>query len=244
MIYCICPFSREDFQQNVWNNFINQNFSDKKLIIIQNSEAKWKELSDEIILESDKGISEALNIGLDYIRKNGKYNDWFCKFDDDDIYLPEYLNQIYSISQIGAQAIGKASCWIRNTEYKMWFYKDQQKKWCENEVIFGGTIAGRMLESVNFQHVDRSGEDSIWWREMYSYKRYIAPASQYIYCRYNNHNHAFGFSDNSLKNIYSGKLYEVIQGNPVENYPVEMEMVRNKLTPADFDQMVKEAKNV
>jgi glycosyltransferase involved in cell wall biosynthesis len=243
MIYCICPFSRNDFQTNVLNNFSSQSFIDKKLIIVQNAGAKWNNTSDEIILESETGISEALNTGLEYIRKFGKYDDWFCKFDDDDIYLPEYLQQVNFAANIGAQAIGKSSVWIRNSENKLWFYQDNQKQWCnDGEVVFGGTLGGNIRYAVNFKHVDKAGEDLIWWREMFNTKKYLTSASQYIYCRYQNHNHAFVYSDESLKQLYSGKLYEVIEGNPSENYPIKMELIRKKLTAADFDQIVKELK--
>jgi glycosyltransferase involved in cell wall biosynthesis len=102
---------------NVFNNFRHQTHDEKVLLIVQNNGGEWtdpsgKEIINRIILESDTGVSQPMNVGLDWVRKNGKSNDWFCKFDDDDVYLPGYLESINNIINMGVDVTGRNACWV------------------------------------------------------------------------------------------------------------------------------------
>jgi hypothetical protein len=239
MIYCIVPFSRSSFQQNVCNNFYCQNYNDKQLIIVQNCGAKWNKQSNEIILESENGVSQPMNIGLEWIRQNGNKNDWFTKFDDDDSYFPNYLNTIKEGIEKGADVIGRSSGWIKNTENKLWFIKTEQECFSNNN-CHGPTLAGRIDISEDFPIVKQYGEDQQWWDNHRQYKQWHGPANSFVYNRYINHNHAYPLSDRTMKHIYSGRLYDVIKGSPENNYPTEMKLIQEQLYGDDFDNLLKD----
>jgi len=239
-IYCIVPFSKQAFEQNAWNNFNQQLYKNKKLIVVQNCGAKWCKKEDEIILESNDGVSQPMNVGLDWARQNSNKNDWFTKFDCDDRYLSRYLNTIEDTIEKGAQIVGRNSCWIKNCDDKLWFVEGVSECWCNGQFCHGPTLAGRIDISPNFPVVAKFGEDELWWDLTRQYKQWIGPSHSFIYCRYKKANHAYPFSDDSFKDIYSGRLYESIKGTPEEDRPTEMKLIQKQLYSEDFDRMISE----
>jgi len=239
-IYCIVPFSKQTFEQNAWYNFDQQLYQDKKLIVVQNCEARWTKKADEIILESENGVSQPMNKGLEWIRRHGNKNDWFCKFDVDDRYLPKYLNTIEEGIKKGADIIGRNTCWVKNCENKLWFIEGVAECWCNGQYCHGPTLAGRVDISPDFPIVAKFGEDEKWWELTVKNKQWIGPSHSFVYCRYYNGDHSYPFSDDSFKDIYTGRLYECIKGSPENNYPTEMKIIQKQLYSEDFDRMIKE----
>ena len=84
------------YLQNIINNFIRQDYENKKLIIIFNSNINKDTVKDilysngimEYILEiiPDKTLGECLNHSTTLL----EYDIW-CKMDDDDYYGKDYL---------------------------------------------------------------------------------------------------------------------------------------------------------
>ena len=177
-----------------------------------------------------------MNVGLEWMRNYCRPDDWFCKFDDDDLYYENYLSSINQESS----ACGRNSCFMKNTQGEILFIEGKQEAWCDKEYVFGPTICGKLRDSVDFRHVDQYGEDQIWWEEMSNKRRYLGPAHSFIYCRHSNHNHAFSFSDESFKNLYAGRLYKCLRWSIKENKPLEMQLIKKELESADFDRMIAE----
>ena len=115
-----------------------------------------------------------------------------------------------------------------------------QNCWCDKEYCHGPTLAGKIDISPDFPIVEKFGEDQMWWDLTRSYKQWISCSRDFIYCRYKNHNHAYPFSDESMKHIYAGYLYEVINGNPEEDYPKKIKIIEKKLNSLDFNNMIME----
>lgn len=110
--------NRPDSLENVLANYLRQNYPQKELIIVVNSEGinisewhqKTAEHSDIKILQvdSNKTLGECLNHGVDH----ASYN-YVAKCDDDDYYAPNYLSDSMPLfAATGAQIVGKLSMYV------------------------------------------------------------------------------------------------------------------------------------
>lgn len=195
MIWLIVPFSRPNFLRNVIANFRRLEFNDKKLLLVCNGDAEGFSTDEGVVIESENGVAEPMNAGLEYIRKHGKGSDWFCKFDDDDLYLEKYLNGPLEAQSKGARFGGQLAAWMKTTDNKLWFIDGPQNEW-GTEGAHGPTLFGS-IDCIDFPHVDKWGEDALWYRGMASEfgSGWLTNANDFCWMRYKNHNHAFPFGD-------------------------------------------------
>jgi cellulose synthase/poly-beta-1,6-N-acetylglucosamine synthase-like glycosyltransferase len=118
MISIITCTVREHLISNIIDNFTNQLFQDKELIIILNQDemdinlikGKIGSIKGVTIyqLPQDYTLGECLNYGIE----KAKY-DVIAKFDDDDYYGPEYLKEaMNALKKTNANIVGKEEFFV------------------------------------------------------------------------------------------------------------------------------------
>ncbi|UOE55079.1 glycosyltransferase family 2 protein [Bacillus sp. CMF12] len=168
MVSIICCTMRQDYMENVFENYENQVWKEKELIIILNNDemdkAAWQKRAKEshnvtvFQLREEVTLGECLNIAI----LNSRYNI-IAKFDDDDFYAPNYLAQsVRTLKKTKADIVGKRTVY-------MYFQKEKllaiQKPGKENRFvkhgIKGATLVFRkeIMDHVRFPKVNL-GEDT------------------------------------------------------------------------------------
>jgi cellulose synthase/poly-beta-1,6-N-acetylglucosamine synthase-like glycosyltransferase len=118
MISIITCTVREHLISNIIDNYTNQLFQDKELIIILNQDemdinlikGKIGSIKGVTIyqLPQDYTLGECLNYGIE----KAKY-DVIAKFDDDDYYGPEYLKEaMNALKKTNANIVGKEEFFV------------------------------------------------------------------------------------------------------------------------------------
>ncbi|SDY45962.1 Glycosyl transferase family 2 [Proteiniborus ethanoligenes] len=114
--------NRPRYMQNVFENYNQQSFKDKELILVLNNnkmnmqewtrEAKKHDNISVFQVDEKKTLGYCLNFGIE----KAKYNI-IAKFDDDDYYGPEYLSQSIKGFKY-ADVIGKYTTFVyfQNTQ--------------------------------------------------------------------------------------------------------------------------------
>jgi hypothetical protein len=197
MIWLIVPFSRPDFFGNVLDNFSRLSLPEKKLLLVCNGAARGftSTVPHMTVIESEDGVAEPMNAGLEYARQHGKSQDWFCKFDDDDLYLEGYLDGVLEAQSKGARFGGQVAAWMKTRDDNLWFINGPQQTWGKDGA-HGPTLFGT-IDCVDFPHVERWGEDGLWYLEMVEQfgPGWLTTAKDFCWMRYHNHNHAFPIGD-------------------------------------------------
>ena len=133
--------------KNIFNNYNNQNYLNKELILIINSNISQIEyiniaidmnVKDYYIYNLNENITlgECLNYSTE--KMNGVF---WAKMDDDDIYMPGYLDEaIKTLLLTKADLVGKNSVILhdKNTGiiYDLNRYKNMFIDFCERSYIF------------------------------------------------------------------------------------------------------------
>lgn len=165
-LWVICPNKREALAPRVIAQFkaAREFVAEAKpiLILARDGEGFSEELEPGVwlVYSYKRGISEALNAGLDlaldYMRDP---RDYFTKWDDDDTYRPISLLPYVCAAQVAEDrdqplwVAARSTIWIRVPDGRLWFAATKEPQ--------GGTLAGPIRGPV-FPHVDRCGEDRLW----------------------------------------------------------------------------------
>lgn len=138
--------NRGEYLENIINNYLQQTFKDKELIVIINKDSinlnevkdRVKDLKNVYIykLAENKTLGECIN----YAVQKSK-NEYIAKFDDDDYYAPNYLMDMMNVFKFSdAEVVGKKSMYI--------YYEALKKlaiKYPENEHKYTDFVAGATL---------------------------------------------------------------------------------------------------
>jgi hypothetical protein len=198
MIWLIVPFSRPHLFGNVLDNFNRLSLPEKRLLLVCNGAARGFVGTGVTVIESDDGVAEPMNAGLEFARANGKSKDWFCKFDDDDLYLEGYLDGVLEAQAKGAKFGGQLAAWMKTKDDQLWFIDGPQETW-SSEGAHGPTLFGS-IDCIDFPHVDRWGEDALWYRGMAAEfgPGWLTSARDFCWMRHKNHDHSFPFGDTAI----------------------------------------------
>lgn len=193
MNWFLCPFSRPENVKLVEENWLNQSI-DTKLLVIANG-CEYKGNATKIITIDNKSAVKALNIGLNYLKEND-LKGVYARMDDDDIYLPNYINDV-EISLIDADysVISVTNIQLTNNEIIKFGMEGLH-------ISSGGTIASRISESVYFQNKFPI-EDSFWCEDMYKLKKRFKSRSSDSYIRIRHKGCASVMTDDQFKRIGS-----------------------------------------
>jgi hypothetical protein len=152
-----------------------------------------------------------MNAGLAYVRKKGAPTDWFCKWDDDDYYGPDYVRTVVDGIERGADIVGRSAAWVRTETERLWFIEGLQNQW-SNDLGFHGPTLASAIDCPNFPLVDEWGEDFAWLNEMAAAgrsKRWHSSAHDFCWMRQGTeHGHAFPFSAPTLAGMQAFNVYD------------------------------------
>ena len=207
MFWLIVPFSRPEMVSNVLANASRQHAGSCELVMVRNGRARdfCRRSTDRIhwIDSPDDSIAGAMNAGLDYAKPLARPGDWWCKLDDDDWYGPNYLSLIAVARERGANLAGKAACWYRTREGKLWFFDGPQDQWVNKWHLFGPTLAAS-FDCEPFPDTGVWGEDVAWLKAMLARgaRAWACKAGSFCWMRYAEpHRHSFGFGDQTIARL-------------------------------------------
>lgn len=114
----ITPTNKHKYIDNIFNNYCRQTYKDKELIIVLNNNKfnieEWLEKAKKFEnirifqIEGKSSLADCLNFAV----RQSK-NDVIAKFDDDDYYAPNYLEDAMSIIKKGnVKVVGKSKYYV------------------------------------------------------------------------------------------------------------------------------------
>ncbi|MFC3886629.1 glycosyltransferase family 2 protein [Bacillus songklensis] len=173
MVSIVCCSMRQNFMENVFQNYERQAWKEKELIIILNKDnmdiTKWEERAKQSQGVSVYQLSEEVTLGecLNYGIEKAKY-DFIAKFDDDDYYAPHYLAQsMEALEEMNADIVGKRTVYMyfENLRTLAIHRPGNENMFVEGELM-GATLLFKkeISEQVRFRHKNK-GEDSTFLRK-------------------------------------------------------------------------------
>ncbi|MFC5449392.1 polysaccharide deacetylase family protein [Paenibacillus aestuarii] len=211
MISVICCTMRDEFIDNVFENYLKQRLREKELMIILNQSSmdlkKWREKAaphpdiSVYQLSENKTLGECLNFGIKLCK-----HDIIAKMDDDDYYGPNYLaNQLRMMNKMNADVVCKRTVYMFfENKKKIGLHLANEDK--NTFVKRAGGVKGSTLvikkyawERINFLHVN-IGEDfefikrCIWQ----GYNIYVTDENDYVCLRRWRGNHTWKINNQAL----------------------------------------------
>ncbi|WP_158595092.1 glycosyltransferase [Oceanobacillus piezotolerans] len=197
--------------ENVFENYDNQLWDEKELIIILNKDdmdiKKWKNRAKHSQNVSVFQLPEQATPGecQNFAVYKAKYHI-IAKFDDDDYYSPYYLKgQIQAMNQTGAHIVGKRDCFYY-MEGKRKLMITSFKKNSQNTNVDKVTDSSLMFRKEVFNTVQFSSDevnyDSVFQRECVKKGFKIYSTDRYNYTvirRADVNSHTWQISDREIK---------------------------------------------
>ncbi|WP_227011844.1 glycosyltransferase family 2 protein [Paenibacillus lutimineralis] len=187
--------NRPEFFTNILNNYRNQRYLYKELIIIVNKNAidirplrqQARSLPNVSVYQVPERISlgQCLNCGIARAR-----HTLIAKFDDDDYYAPNYLKeQVKALILTRSSVVGKHSCLVYLAGSKKLVIRSPEERDKFVNFVQGGTILFRsnVLKDVRFADISL-GEDVRFLRSCgkKGHKIYSTSPYNYVYIRRKN----------------------------------------------------------
>lgn len=203
--------NRKNYMANIFYNFQRQNFINKELIIILNSNklnlAMWKEKVKEYdnirVFQLDEKVSlgECLNFAIGISRHN-----LIAKFDDDDYYGSNYLNQAVStIKKTNAHVVGKSTSYVYFENSQTLAVRNPGR---ENRFIYRVEGPTLVFKKEIFKHIKFSdknlGEDVKFCKDCCEkkFKIFSTDKENFVYIRHGNKGqHTWGINDKYYLNL-------------------------------------------
>jgi glycosyltransferase involved in cell wall biosynthesis len=203
MIWMISGLHHPRWLSNILDNYNRQTYPNKRLIIVENGDGigiSVKLPKDIIILRSDSGPAQPMNVGIEWLKQHAEPQDWFCKCDSDDYYGPQYLDQIHTAISSGADYTGRKALYIKTSNDKLWFAESKD----ESFIFHGPTIAARIESSLYFPLVKTWGEDIAWCKAMHNagYKSVTLCPEGFCYQRWPKYNHTWPCTDIEIRVLW------------------------------------------
>ncbi|MCP8968354.1 glycosyltransferase [Ectobacillus ponti] len=206
MVSLIVCTNREYAMENVFANYTRQEYPDKEMIIVLNSDRmnieSWKAEAEKHQNVTVFRQPEQVTLGecYNFAIPRAKYA-YVAKIDDDDYYSPYYLSEaVRGIAVSGADVIGKSTAFIYYARQQLLtlfregveFSYIQDEKEMFAKFLIGATLLFRkdLFPDLSFKPTN-IGEDTEFLRmcvqkglRTYSTSRY-----NYAYIRYSNSGH-------------------------------------------------------
>ena len=208
MISIITSTTRDRCIENVFENYMRQDWKEKELIIILNNDDMYSEIWFKMArkhenvfvyrIEEEATLGDCLNFGIEKARY-----DYIAKFDDDDYYGPSYLSQsmeAFSISdEIGV--VGKNSYYFYFTEDKQLYQPTTDEPgFCDH--VSGATLFFKreVWEKVKFRKRNRA-EDYFFIHDVLNagYKIYSTNKQNFTVIRNREKYHTWKQSNEEIK---------------------------------------------
>lgn len=183
------------FFKNILNNYMNQRYKRKELIIIINKDGihlkEWKKKTTNYPNVTVYQVPERISLGqcLNCGISRAKF-PLITKFDHDDYYSPYYLKeQVKALLRTGSPVIGKHACLVYLAASKKLIVRSPFEKNKFVNFIQGGTLLFRKKILRNVRFSDRTlGEDVKFLRDCSKkgYAVYATSPYNYVYIRRKN----------------------------------------------------------
>ncbi|WP_342433770.1 glycosyltransferase [Neobacillus sp. FSL H8-0543] len=206
MVTIITPTNKPKEMENIFNNFLLQEWESKELIIILNRDdmeiEPWEIKAKEYANISVFQLPERITLGecLNFAVSKATF-DIIAKFDDDDYYSPYYIAQAMQIfEEEQADIVGKSQLFT--------YFLNRKSLSIRNSinVIGGGTIMfrKRVFEKVQFP-AKNLDEDSIFLKKAKRQGFKICRTNQYnyVYIRKDIRDHTWKVSEEHLERVSS-----------------------------------------
>lgn len=167
MIYwCVAPFNKPRYLNNLLENYKRQSLSNKCLCIVENGSAidacKKAGIHPDIILQSEEHQSIAKNKAIEKLQSidpTGVFVTWDC----DDYYGSEYLSELNeNINR--AKAVGKLRGFVNLTDGLYRFNYDHKPGFCK--YLHGATLNFKLSNAILFPKT--LGEEGAFCEEIKS----------------------------------------------------------------------------
>ncbi|WP_424767711.1 glycosyltransferase family 2 protein [Paenibacillus sp. sgz302251] len=210
MVSVICCSIREQFMENVFENYDKQTIKKKELIIILNEEemdiANWRARAARskdvsVYKMPHLTLGECLNFGI----KKSRYNI-IAKYDDDDYYAPNYLaQQVRSLQRKGADMACKRTVFMYFEEKKtlaIHLAHRKVKRFIQrNNGVKGSTLVfkKKLWKHVKF-HPINVGEDSLFIKQCLEeqFKIFVTDRYNYVCVRRDEKQHTWKSNNDKL----------------------------------------------
>lgn len=172
MVSVVLPTNRPHFLQQAKESFERQLYPNKELILALNSDSFSREAVLEMFdgmsnvkifhIPESKNLPTCLNHVLQYA--DGEY---WAKFDDDDVYGPNYLSDsLLPFAYTDASIVGKATYFAQVEGDGALYIRHPGKQHRYAKLVCGGTIVARMdvMDSVSFDESKPRGSDTAFLR--------------------------------------------------------------------------------
>lgn len=198
--------NRPEFFMNILNNYYNQSYPNKELIIVINKDSmnlnkyRKKALAYSNVsvykVPEKKSLGQSLNYGVSKTKL-----PLIAKFDDDDYYSPYYLlEQVKALIRTRSDIVGKHACLVYLAASKKLIIRSPKEKNKPITFVQGGTILFRRHIRRKVRFADRSvGEDVRFMKDCRKkgYKAYATSPFNYVYIRRKNKkSHTWRANDN------------------------------------------------
>jgi glycosyltransferase involved in cell wall biosynthesis len=197
---------------NVVANYALQTHANKRLIIVENGKglgyaADCVGLPGVVVLQSEPGPAQPLNVALEWMRANASPYDWFCKCDADDYYGPKYLESLRPAIESGADYAGRSSLYIRTTEGRLWYVEWESY----GHLFHGPTLTARVSSALDFPVVKDWGEDEGWCQAMHRAGRlpFTVPPEGFCYQRWADYEHTWPCADYEIRTSWNSPFVDL-----------------------------------
>ncbi len=193
MVSVICCTTRQNYLENVFQNFESQDWKEKELIIVLNKDdmdkSKWEnraKLSSNAIvyqLPEKSTLGECLNFAI----AKAKYSI-IAKFDDDDYYAPQYVrSSMKTLNESKADVVGKRTVYMYFEDEKILaVHKPGRENQFVKQGLKGATLFFKkeLCQKIVFPKLNL-GEDTYFLRECVKngYKLFSADKNNFVVIR-------------------------------------------------------------
>ncbi len=207
MISIICCTKRQNFMENVFQNYERQVWKDKELIIVLNRNDmdinNWIERAKQHLcvsvyqLPEETTLGECLNYGIEKSK-----NAYIAKFDDDDYYAPNYLTEsITALNDKGADIVGKRSVYMYFEEWRtLAIYRPGRENRFVKRGLKGATLLFKreIWEEIKFPSKNQH-EDDVFLKfcRQKGYKLYSTDKCNFVVLRTASPQHQHTSGDNN-----------------------------------------------
>lgn len=145
-----------------------------------------------IAASEEQSLGECLNAAVE--RSSG---DFIAKFDDDDLYLPHYLEDMRNAAMYsGADLIGKQACYAYIESKNAIVLRRPEREHIWTNFVAGPTLFGPRATFESFPFENRTnGEDTALLRTLERKGRYIYSADRFNFIQVRGDKHTWKLAD-------------------------------------------------
>ncbi|MGV0394278.1 glycosyltransferase family protein [Corynebacterium riegelii] len=206
LISVIAPSNRPDNMDHLFSQYGRQINVRRELILVchgfnlQDSQidsfcSQYEIPHDEvqvIAASEEQSLGECLNAAVEQ-----STGDFIAKFDDDDLYLPHYLEDMRNAAMYsGADLVGKQACYAYIESKNAIVLRHPEREHIWTNFVAGPTLFGPRATFESFPFENRTnGEDTALLRTLERKGRYIYSADRFNFIQVRGSKHTWQLAD-------------------------------------------------